>query len=126
MPQYVFDLIKLQLCRMGLELEEPRNDLVGYPIMYENGTVLVLLIMCISERGWFNQEKPMIVVSIASVDDNTRAVKAYTRETIAVPTTPNDVGFMIRIAALIRASAWSIASSAGIGECVTFPGRPQP
>jgi hypothetical protein len=123
MPEYVAQLIRLPLARMKLEPSEAEDDIVSCSLLYANGTVLSLVVMCIAKRGWF-REKPMLVVSIVELDANTRAVQVHSRETMAVPTDPNDVPFMIRFVAMVRASAWTVAAISSMGECVSLPGRP--
>jgi hypothetical protein len=123
MPEYVAQLIRLPLARMKLEPSEAEDDIVSCSLLYENGSVLSLVVMCIAKRGWF-REKPMLVVSIVALDETTRAVQVHSSETIAVPTDANDVLFMIRLVAMVRASAWTVAATSNMGECLSLPGRP--
>jgi hypothetical protein len=122
MPEYVEKLISVQLTLIGLQ-PETQDDVTVCPLMYEDGSTLSLVTMCIGQRGWF-REKPMLVVSIVELDQNTGTVQVYSSETIAVPTDTNDVLFMIRLVAMVRASAWTVAETSNMGECVNLPGRP--
>jgi hypothetical protein len=123
MPDYVAQLVRLPLARMNLEPSEVEGDIVSCPLLYEDGTMLSLVVLCVSERGWF-REKPMLVLSIVALDQNTRAVRIYCRETISAPTGPSDLPFMIRLSAKVRANAWTLAVTEKMGECVSLPGRP--
>lgn len=123
MPEYVAQLVRMPLTRMKLGPSEAVDDIVSCSLVYENGTVLSLVVMCIAKRGWF-RETPMLLVSIVELDDNTRVVQVHSRETMAVPTDPDDVPFVLRFTAMVRAMAWTLAATSNIGECVSLPGRP--
>lgn len=123
MPDYVASLIRLSLAQMKLQSSEVEDDIVRSNLKYENGAVLPLVVMCIAKRGWF-RETPMLVLSIVELDHNTRAVQVYARETIALPIGPDDLPFVIRFSAMLRAMAWTLAATSDMGECVSLPGRP--
>jgi hypothetical protein len=123
MPDYVAQLIQLPLARMKLEPSEAEDDIVSCSLLYENGAVLSLVVMCVAKRGWF-REKPMLVVSIVELDEHTRAVQVHSRETMAVPTDPDDVLFVLRLTSMIRAMTWTVAATSNMGECISLPGRP--
>lgn len=122
MPEYVAQLIRLPLARMKLE-PDAKDDIVSCSLVYENGVVLSLVVVCVAKRGWF-REKPMLIVSIIELDDNTRAVQVHSRETMAVPTDPDDLPFVLRFTSMVRAMAWTVAGTSNMGECVSLPGRP--
>jgi hypothetical protein len=122
MPDYVAQLIGRPLARLGLEPSEAHDDLVSCPLMYEDGTVLSLAIMCIASRGWFGRETAMLVVSFVALDSHTRVVRTYSCETMAVPTGPGDLPFIVRLSSKVRAIAWSVAATSNMGECVSIPG----
>jgi hypothetical protein len=123
MPEYVAELIRMPLARMKLEPSEAEDDIVSCSLTYENGAVLSLVVMCIAKRGWF-RETPLLVVSIVELDDNTRAVQVHSRETMAVPTGPDDLLFVLRFSSMVRAMAWTLAATSDVGECVSLPGAP--
>ena len=125
MPEYIAQLIRLPLVRMRLQPSEAEEDVINCSLLYENGTVLSLVAICIAKRGWF-RERPLLVVSIVKLDDNTRAVQVYYKETMAVPTDPDDVPFTLRFTAMVRAMAWTVAATSNMGECVSLPGRLAP
>lgn len=122
MPDYVAQLIRMPLARMRLTPSEAEDDIVSCSLVYENGTVLSLLVMCIGKRGWF-REKPMLAVSIIELNDDTGTVKVHSSETTDVPTDSSDLPFTLRLTAMVRAMAWTVASVSGMGECVSLPGR---
>ena len=123
MPQYVAQLIRLSLIRMKLEPSEAEDDIVSCSLAYENGTALSLVVMCVAKRGWF-REKPVLTVSIIELDDNTRAVQVHSRETMDVPTGPDDLPFVLRFSSMVRAMALTLAATSNLGECVSLPGKP--
>jgi hypothetical protein len=122
MPDYVANLVRLPLVRMELEPSEATNDAVLCSLLYENGTVLTLVVMCIARSGWF-REKPMIVVSIVEMNDNAKIVRVHARENMAIPTDPHDMPFVLRLTAMVRAMAWTLAATSNMGECKSLPGR---
>jgi hypothetical protein len=69
MPEYVARLIRMPLTRMELEPSKAEDDIISCSLLYENGAVLSLVVLCIAKRGWF-REKPMLAVSIVELDDN--------------------------------------------------------
>jgi hypothetical protein len=123
MPDYVAQLIRMPLARMGMEPSEVQDDIIMCPLLYEDGTVLSLVTMCIGKPGWFKRVKPMLAVSIVTLDDKTRVVRVYSSETIAVPTGPIDLQFMLRFVAMVRASAWTVGTSGDMGECISVSER---
>lgn len=122
MPDYVTRLIKLQLVGMGLQ-PDAEADAITCPLVYEDGSILSLVILCVAKRKWL-LERPTLLISIASLDQRTRATEVYFRETTAIPTSASDLHFTIRLAAKIRAMAWSLATTGKMGECTSLPGRP--
>lgn len=123
MPDYVAALITLSINRMGLETITGEDDVISAPITYQGGTELSIVVMCIAQRGWF-RVKPVLLVSLAQLDKNTRAVAVHFKDTLAYPTGPHDVPFMINLATKVRSMAWALAVTGGMGECMNLPGRP--
>jgi len=124
MPQYVADLVKLQLNRMGLtHIDAKDDDVIFCPLSYEDGSELSLVVMCIAQRGWL-REKPVLLVSIVELGQDTNILRVHFRETMRVPKGPHDFFFLMELMAKIKATAWAIAATAGMGECVSLPGRP--
>ena len=124
MPDYIALLVRTPLARLGLDPSDATDDMVMCPLEYEDGTVVSIVVMCTAERGWFNRIKPVVSLSFVELGDNTKAMKVHLNETMAVPTGPSDLQFLTRFAAKIRATAWSLAVTGGMGECLSLPGRP--
>lgn len=122
MPEYVADLVRLPLLRLGLEPSPLQDDIVTCSLMYEDGTELSVVVMCVAERRWF-RERPVLLLSFVEFDGNTRATKVYHTERMPVPTGPSDFPFMVQVSIRVRAIAWSLAATAGMGECRSLPGR---
>lgn len=121
MPDYVADLIVTTLNRMRLEpiYEE---DFISCGLLYEDGTALELIVMCVAKRRWL-RERPLLTLSAISRGNLTRAVQVHLRDTMDVPDGPNDLQFMVRLVAKVRATAWSLAETSRMGECLSLPGR---
>ena len=124
MPEYVAQLIILPLVRMGLDPSDAEDDVVTCPLLYEDGSTLSLAVMCIAQRRWFS-EKPTLVVSVVRAEGDRRPAKVYFRETMTVPASANDLRFIARFSAKVRAMAWTVAAIGNMGECLSVPGRPK-
>lgn len=122
MPEYVAELVRLTLVRLSLHPEPLQDDMVTCSLSYENGTVISLVVMCVAERRWF-RERPAVLVSFVELDQDTRATKVYHTETLTAPTGPGDFPFILHLATKVRARAWTLAVTAGLGECLDLPGR---
>ena len=123
MPEHVAQLITMPLERMGLRPSDVQNDFISYPLQYEDGTVLSLVVMCIAKRGWF-REKPVLIISAVTQEGSPRTAKVHFRDSMDYPAGPDDLPFALRISAKIRAIAWTIAATGDMGECLSLPGRP--
>jgi hypothetical protein len=122
MPDYVAELAKLCLAQLGLVPSDEHKDIITASLRYENGTELSVIVMCLAQRNWF-REKPVVTVSIARSDAGMRAPDIYFREVMPVPYGPSDLQFLLALNTNIRAMAWTVAATAGIGECISLPGR---
>lgn len=123
MPSYVNELVKMPLVRLGLNPSDAENDIVTCPLRFENGTKLSLVIICAAEKGWF-REKPVVWVSVAELDSNTRASKVYSRDSITYPSSPNDVLFTHKLSVKVRATVWSLVAIPEVGRCIDIQGPP--
>ena len=54
MPEYVEKLISVQLTLIGLH-PKTQDDVIVCPLMYEDGSALSLVTMCMAKRGWFRE-----------------------------------------------------------------------
>ncbi|MGO4638973.1 hypothetical protein AB4Z43_11095 [Mesorhizobium sp. 2RAF45] len=117
MPDYVAELVKLCVTQLGLNLSDEHKDVITAPLRYQDGTELSVVIMCMAQKGWF-REKPMVSVAIAKLDASMRATDIYLREVMPVPYGPSDLQFLLALNTNIRAMAWTIAATAGLGECL--------
>lgn len=122
MPDSVTELAKLGLTQLGLVPSVEHKDIITASLRYENGTELSVIVMCLAKRSWF-REKPTVAVSIAKLDASMKATDIYMREVMPVPYGPTDLQFLLALNTNIRAMAWTIAATAGMGECTSLPGR---
>lgn len=120
MPDYVAELVKLCLTQLGLNPSDEHKDVITAPLRYQDGTVLSVVIMCMAQKSWF-REKPMVSVATAKLDASMRATDIYLREVMPVPYGPSDLRFLLALSANIRAMAWTVAATAGMGECLELP-----
>lgn len=121
MPEYVAKLTNMQLTLIGLQ-PTLQDDLTVCPLMYEDGTALSLITMCIAKLGWF-REKPMLVVSIVELDQNTRVVQVYFKQLIAVPIDETDVPFTLRYSSMVKAMLVTHAKVSDTGKLVNLRRR---
>lgn len=120
MPDYVTELVKLCLTQLGLNPSDEYKDVITAPLRYQDGTELSVVIMCMAQKGWF-REKPMVSVAIAKLDASMRATDIYLREIMPVPYGPSDLRFLLTLNTKIRAMAWTVAATAGMGACSELP-----
>lgn len=123
MPGYVAALVRTPLARMGLEPSEVTDDMIMCQLDYESGAVVTIIVMCTTERGWFNRIRPVVSLSFVELDENTRAVKVHFNETMPVPTGPDDLQFYLRFGAKIKAIAYTLAITGNLGKCDSLPRR---
>jgi len=123
MPNYVADLIKMPLGRMGLKQVMDGGDSLSYSLTYADGSELAVIFMCIAERRWF-WERIVLLVSLIGMDPGTKVVTVYRRNTLQPPQGASDIGFAIRVSKLVRVMAWIHAENGGMGDCVDLP-RPK-
>lgn len=121
MPEYVKTLISVQLTLIGLQ-PETQDDVTACPLMYEDGSALTLVTMCVAKRGWF-RETPMLVVSIVELDENTRAVQVYFRELMAAPIDDSDIPFVMRYATMVKSMLVTHAKSSNMGKLTNLRRR---
>ncbi|TIQ28738.1 MAG: hypothetical protein E5X48_31000 [Mesorhizobium sp.] len=124
MPDYVAELVKLCLTQLGLNPSDEHKDVITGPLRYQDGTELSVVVMCMAQKGWF-REKPMVSVAIAKLDASMRATDIYLREVMPVPYGPSDLQFLLALNTNIRAMAWTVAATAGLGECLEPPRSPR-
>ena len=123
MPAHVAKLITFTALKLGLTPSALEEDMITCPITYDGGTSLIVVVMCIGRRGWLRQKAFVSVSLIASVP-SARTNRVLSTDNITYPTDPHDIRFTVRLGSMIRASAWSVGISEGLGECLDLPGRP--
>jgi hypothetical protein len=124
MPAYIASLVRTPLERMGLDPSDVTDDMIICPLVYEDGTVVSIVVMCTTQRGWFNRIKSVASLSFVELDEHARILKMHFNENMPLPTGPDDLPFIMRFAAKVRATAWALALTGNIGECLSLPGRP--
>lgn len=123
MPDSVSELARLCLTQLGLVPSVEHKDIITASLRYGNGTELSVIVMCLAQRTWF-REKLTVAVSIAKLDASMKPTEIYLREMMPVPYGRSDLQFLLALNTNIRAMAWTIAATAGMGECTSLPGRP--
>lgn len=114
MPYYVASLTTLQLTLIGLQ-PQTRDDIVFCPLMYDDGSALSFVTMCVAKRGWF-RETPTLVLSIVELDGSTRIAQVYLRQDMPLPVDENDVQFLVRYGAMVKAMLVTHAKSSNMGK----------
>lgn len=120
MPGHVSDLVHMCLTRMGLDPFRG-DDMITCPVMYEDGTELSIVFMCVPKRRWF-REDTVLLVSLVQLDRDNGPVVVHVKKTIDCPSGPHDLQFVMTIPRLVRLIAWSHGIRADTGECVSLPG----
>ena len=123
MPAHIASLTQTALGSMGLDPSDVIDDMVICRLQYEDGTVVSIVVMYTTQLGWFNRIKAVVSLSFVELDEHTSIAKVRFNETVPLPTGPNDLPFIMRFAAKVRATAWALAVTGNIGECLSLPGR---
>jgi hypothetical protein len=121
MPEYVTKLTSTSLVLIGLQ-PATQDDMTVCPLLYEDGSALSLITMCIAKRGWF-REKPMLVISIVELDQSTRIVQVYCKQAMAVPIDEADVPFTLRYSSMIKAMLLTHAKASNMGKLINLRRR---
>jgi hypothetical protein len=121
MPEYVAKLTNMSLTLIGLQ-PTMQDDMTVCPLVYEDGSALSLITMCVAKRGWF-REKPMLVLSIVELDQNTSVVQVYFKHLMAVPVDETDVPFTLRYSSMIKAMLVTHAKVSNMGKLVNLRRR---
>jgi hypothetical protein len=121
MPEHVAKLTNLSLTLIGLQPTR-QDDITVCPLVYEDGGTLSLITMCVAKRGWF-RERPMLVLSIVELDQNTRVVQVYFKQLMAVPVDETDVPFTLRYSSMIKAMLVTHAKVSNMGKLVNLRRR---
>lgn len=121
MPDHVATLTDQSLTLIGLQ-PETLNDVTVCPLLYEDGSALSLVTMCIAKRGWF-YEKPMLTVSLVGIDEETKIVKVYLKQLMVPPIDDTDVQFLMRYGAMVKAMLGTHSRSSNMGKLVNLRRR---
>ena len=121
MPEYVAKLTSLSLSLIGLQ-PETNEDVIICPLIYEDGSVLSLITVCVAKRGWF-KETPMLALSLAQLDEDTRAVTVYFKQLMTVPSDDSDLPCMLRYSAMVEAMLETHAKLGEMGKLLNLQRR---
>lgn len=124
MPAYISDMIEFSLSQIGLQSAAYDEDIRGCKLHYENGLTLQAIVMCTVKRRWRLFDVPVVTLSIVELENPMRVVKVHFIDEIAFPYRPNDLVFSVRLASILKASAWALAATLGAGECIGLGVRP--
>lgn len=119
MPDYMSDLTKLALVKLGLDQIRTADDVVTCPIFYEDGTEVVFAILHVTVQRWFTEER-MALVSFCEVDETGKPTAIHFRDLMAAPSGDHDLHFLIGIGAKVRSMAHAVAATAGHGACLSL------
>jgi hypothetical protein len=121
MPEHVAALTNMSLTLIGL-LPIMQDDMTVCPLVYEDGTALSLITMCVAKRSWF-REKPMLLLSIVQLDQDTGVVQVYFKRLMAVPVDDNDIPFTLRYSSMIKAMLVTHAKVSNSGKLINLQRR---
>jgi len=122
MPEDIVGLVHMSLDLMQVEAFPIDVSTIGFWADFEKGRCLFTM-QSITRRGLL-KSTPMLKVSARAVD-RPAAAQTLLEGFIPAPRHPHDVIFMAKLAVEIKSTAWAVAATEDIGECMTFPGRPQ-
>ncbi len=124
MPDGTAQLIYMSLDMLEVESFEMDEATIIFDVKYEGGVTLTFMVRTVRQQGLF-QKKPAVAIIATSLDEHMVVCKVHLRTFMRQPKHRSDVQFITEIGMHIKSTAWAIAATEGIGECVTFPGRPR-
>ncbi|GEM_PF-6813455 len=123
MPESTASLV--EMCLEQLELTPFRLDAETFVfgLKFEDGSEPIFMIRSAIQAGLF-RKKPVVAIIAVSANQDMSLRKIYLKTYMRAPMHQSDVLFMAELAMHIKTTAWAIAGTEDIGECMHFPGRP--
>lgn len=112
----------MSLDLMQVEAFPTNASTIGFWVDFETGRCLFAVQSVTLKR--LLRSTPMLKVA-AYTGDRPDAVQSLLEGYMPAPRHPHDVIFMAKLAVEIKSTAWAVAATEDMGECTTFPGRPE-
>lgn len=125
MPEYVYDLVKLPLMRLGLSPARTEQDTVVCQLRYDNDAELLLVVKYTTERSWLGWQKQRLHVSIVDPAAVIGQAPALMSDQMVSPSSPSDLPFTAKLSAKVLATVWALAATGRTSECSNLPKRPE-
>ncbi|WP_417583070.1 hypothetical protein [Pelagibacterium sp.] len=125
MPNSTARLIWSSLERLELRPRRLDGETIVFATRYQDGTEVALMIRSIVQTSLFRRS-PAIAVVAASANQDWSMREVYLKTCISAPRNPDDLLFTAKLAIEIKSTAWAIAATGDMGDCLQFPGSPNP
>lgn len=123
MPPAMVDLIRLPFLQMGLQPIYEGDDMVLCPLHYEDGTEVHVVVMCVRQSRLLLPDKQYASVAFAVLGEGMEIRTMLHKDRLPIPKGTHDLQFVLKLSTMVRATAWTIADIAGMGDCIELPIR---
>lgn len=95
---------------------------IGFWAEFETGRCL-FTVKSMTRRRLLSRT-PMLCVTASADSLDVTPTEVFLASYMSEPRHQHDVVFMAKLAMEIKSTAWAVAGTEDMGECVSFPGRP--
>lgn len=124
MPDSTASLVGMCLERLELTPFQLDGDAIMFGLKYEDGSEPIFMIRSAVQIGMF-RKKPVVAIIAASANQDMSLRKVYLKTFMRAPMHKSDVLFMAELAMHVKTTAWAIAATEDMGECLHFAARPR-
>ena len=123
MPDSTASLIWMALEQLELQPFKLDSETVVFGVQYEDGSEPIFMVRSVVQATWFRRHPGVVIVAAAANEDMSLG-KVFLQTFMRAPKHASDKQFVAELAMHIKSTAWAIAGTEDMGECVDFPGRP--
>jgi len=123
MPESTASLVEMSLEQLQLTPFRLDEETFAFGLNFEDGSEPTFIIRSVMQAGLFRKKAVVAIIAVSAHQDMSMR-KVYLKTYMRAPTHQNDVLFMAELAMHIKSTAWAIAATEDIGECLHFPARP--
>lgn len=122
MPEDTASLIRMCLDLLRVTAFDVDKSTIGFWAEFETGRCLFTVKSVTRKR--LLSSTPLLCVTASADSLDVIPNEVFLDSYMSVPRHKHDVVFMAKLAVEIKSTAWAVAGTEDMGECVSFPGRP--
>lgn len=123
MPDSTANLVWMALEQLELQPFKLDSETVVFGVKYEDGSEPIFMVRSVVQTAWFCRH-PGVVIVAAAANEDMSLDKVFLQTFMRAPKHASDTRFVAELAMHIKSTAWAIAGTEDMGECVDFPGKP--